>query len=194
MLRPGDADICRAGTVSLRHTLLALLDWVPLHGYALREAARGYSWLHPMTNANIYPALRQLETSGFIEHRQEVVDGRLRKVYSTTLDGKAELARWLGDSAEESSVYRDPKLLKICLLRDGSLRGARKWIQQEADQVEQGIAESESFLRELTDHIPRYSLMVARHGLELARLRGNFLREVADAVEEDLAAAGPTPS
>ena len=64
--------------MSLRHTLLAILDWVPLHGYALRETAKTLSWLHPMTNANIYPTLRQLEADGFIKHRQEIVEGRLR--------------------------------------------------------------------------------------------------------------------
>ena len=52
--------------MSLRHTLLALLDWMPLHGYALRDYARGYAWLHPMTNANIYPTLRTLEEEGFV--------------------------------------------------------------------------------------------------------------------------------
>jgi DNA-binding PadR family transcriptional regulator len=174
--------------LSLRHTLLALLDWVPLHGYALREAAKGYSWLHPMTNANIYPALRQLEENGFIEHRQEVVEGRLRKVYSTTIEGKAELARWLGDSSDQSGVYRDPKLLKICLLRDGTLVDARKWIQEDVDLVQKGIAETEALLRASADRIPKYTLRVARHGLDLARLRSRFLHEVLDALDEDLAA------
>jgi DNA-binding PadR family transcriptional regulator len=176
--------------MSLRHTLLALLDWVPLHGYALREVARGYSWLHPMTNANIYPALRQLEQDGFIEHRQEVVEGRLRKIYSTTAEGKAELARWLGDASEQTGVYRDPRLLKICLLREGSLRDARKWIQEDVDQIGDGIAESETFLRERSDRIPKYSLMVAHHGLDLARSRQRFLREVLESIDRDLAESG----
>lgn len=171
-----------------------MLDWVPLHGYALREAAKGYSWLHPMTNANIYPALRQLEESGFIEHRQEVVEGRLRKVYSTTREGKAELARWLGDSSDQTGVYRDPKLLKICLLRDGTLVDARQWIQQDVDLVEKGIAKSEAFLRAMADRIPKYSLLVAGHGLDLARLRGRFLHEVLDALDEDLAALPAKPA
>lgn len=148
-----------------------------------------------MTNANIYPALRQLEESGFIEHRQEVVEGRLRKVYTTTRNGKDELARWLGDSSDQTGVYRDPKLLKICLLRDGSLVDAREWIQEDVDVVEKGIAETEAFLRTTSDRIPQYSLMVARHGLELARLRGRFLHEVLDALDEDLAAeVGVSPS
>lgn len=177
--------------MSLRHTLLALLDWMPLHGYALREGATGYSWLHPMTNANIYPVLRELENAGFIEHRQEVVGGRLRKVYSTTAAGKSELACWLGDDDEETGVYRDPRLLKICLLREGSLAGARKWVERDVDRIDEGISESEAFLRERTERIPKYSLMVARHGIDLARLRRHFLSEVLESIDADLAARYP---
>jgi DNA-binding PadR family transcriptional regulator len=172
--------------MSLRHTLLALLDWVPLHGYALREAAKGYAWLHPMTNANIYPALRQLEGDGFIQHSQLVVDGRLRKVYSTTPMGKAELERWLGDDDDLTGVYRDPRLLKICLLRDATLAGARKWIQKDVDDIEESMSVADAFLAERSERIPKYSLMVARHGCELARLRQRFLREVVAEIDRDL--------
>lgn len=173
--------------MSLRHTLLALLDWMPLHGYALREAARGYSWLHPMTNANIYPALRELEREGFIEHRKEVVEGRLRKIYSTTPEGKAELARWIGGPEGESGVYRDPKLLRICLLRAESLPDARKWIQEDVDLIESSMAEAESFLRERAERIPKYTLMVAQHGVQLARARQAFLRDILASIEADIA-------
>lgn len=173
--------------MSLRHTLLALLDWAPSHGYALREGSKGYSWLHPMTNANIYPALRELEEAGFIEHRQEVVEGRLRKVYSTTAAGKAELTRWLGEDDDETGVFRDPRLLKICLLRENSLVKARKWVQQDVDRIDELVSESEVFLRERAERIPKYSLMVARHGVELARLRRQFLSEVLESIDADLA-------
>ncbi len=175
--------------MSLRHTLLALLDWVPLHGYALREAAKGYAWLHPMTNANIYPALRQLEQEGFVRHREEIRDGRLRKVYSTTPLGKAELERWLGADDDLTGVYRDPRLLKICLLRDATRVGARKWIQQDVDDIEVAMSVADAFLAERSERIPKYSLMVARHGCELARLRQRFLREVLAEIDGDFAAS-----
>ena len=56
---------------------------------ALRALAKGYSWIYPMTNANIYPTLRTLEEEGFVEHHSEVHDGRLRKIYAITDAGLA---------------------------------------------------------------------------------------------------------
>lgn len=179
--------------MSLRHTLLAILDWLPMHGYALREATRGFAWLHPMTNANIYPALRQLESEGFIQHRQEVVEGRLRKIYNTTEAGQQELRRWLGDPTEQSGVYRDPALLKLSLLRPGSFGAARSWIERDAGRMRSGIERTEHFLAERTDRIPKYTRLVAGHGVELARLRLRFLEELMAEIDADVAGSGDRP-
>jgi DNA-binding PadR family transcriptional regulator len=180
--------------MSLRHTLLALLDWIPLHGYALRDATRGFAWLHPMTNANIYPALRQLESEGFIQHRQEVVEGRLRKIYSTTEAGQQELRRWLGDATEQSGVYRDPALLKISLLRPGSFASARGWIVRDLERMRAGIERTERFLADRVERIPKYTRRVAEHGVELAKLRVRFLQEVLGEIDADVAASGDAPA
>ena len=97
--------------MSLQHTLLGLLDWVPLHGYRLREWARSYSWIYPMTNANIYPTLGKLEREGLIEHTAETHHGRKRKVYRATIKGRDELHRWLADGDMTRGSYMDPVLL-----------------------------------------------------------------------------------
>lgn len=173
--------------MSLRHTCLAILDWIPLHGYALREASRGYAWLHPMTNTNIYPTLRVLEQEGFVVHDDQVVDGRMRKVYRTTDAGRAELHRWLADPTEQPGVYRDPGLLKICLLREGTLRSARDWIRRDLAKIEEGMENARKFIDERESRIPPYSLLVARHGVDLARLRTELLRSVLEQIESDTA-------
>jgi DNA-binding PadR family transcriptional regulator len=165
--------------MSLRHTLLALLDWVPLHGYALREAAKGFSWLHPMTNANIYPALRKLEKAGLIEHEEQIVAGRLRKIYSTTEEGQAEVRRWLSDPANDSGVFRDPRLLKICLMREASRERARDWILKDIERCQEVIEQSTPLLGgEGQARLPKYTRLVADHGLDMLRLRIEFLNEV----------------
>ena len=172
--------------MSLRHTLLALLDWMPLHGYALREYARGYAWLHPMTNANIYPTLRQLEEEGFVRHVEEVHDGRLRKVYSATGAGHEELRRWLGDGSEQRGIYRDPVLLKICLLRDGVLAEARTWIQREYDRAVETVRQGQETVDGFSERIPKYTQLVAQHGLALGKLRMEWLGELLAEIDRDL--------
>lgn len=169
--------------MSLRHTLLGILDWTPAHGYLLRDLARGYSWLYPMSNTNIYPTLRSLESEGFVTHKEEVRDGRLRKVYAITDSGRAELVRWLEDPTPQSGTYRDPTLLKLCMLRSGALGGARTWIVHEIAQCEEAAMNTRKLLDAAV--LPKYTRMVAQYGLELAEVRGRWLSRVLREIEGD---------
>ena len=172
--------------MSLRHTLLGILDWIPLHGYALRETARGYAWIYPMSNANIYPTLRELENEGFVLHRDEVHEGRLRKIYTVTDSGKAELRRWLADPTGQRGTYRDPTLLKICLLRGQSIADARGWIENELRECGRVVDEAERFLKDHGPTLPKYTRLVAEHGHSLARLRTQWLGEVLHEIEHEV--------
>ncbi|MGH0033392.1 MAG: PadR family transcriptional regulator [Myxococcota bacterium] len=170
--------------MSLRHTLLGILDWVPSHGYALREMAKGYSWLYPMTNANIYPTLRQLESEGFVEHRDEVHDGRLRKIYNVTSDGRGELRRWLADPNQQQGTWRDPALLKICMLREGAADAARPWIEEHLEAARTSLDEAERYMKDEGQRLPTYTRLVAEHGRELLRLRVHWLSRVVDEIDD----------
>jgi len=172
--------------MSLRHTLLGLLDWTPLHGYALREIAKGYAWLHPMSNTNIYPSLRQLEEEGFVVHREEVVDGRIRKVYETTQAGKEELRRWLRDPTPQRGVYRDPTLLKITMLRKGALEGSLTWIDEELQRCRKAFVEVETILQG-AGAWPRYARRVTEHGRDALKLRIEFFEDILASVKQDAA-------
>ena len=176
-----------AHAMSLRHTLLGILGWVPAHGYALREMARGLSWIYPMTNANLYPALRELEEEGFVRHTQEIHEGRLRKVYTLTDAGRAELRRWLADGTPERGTFRDPTLLKLCFLReDGSLSEAEAWIAEEARHSAEVAERAERYLKEgAGERLPKFTRLVAEHGRDLARLRAQWLARVLDEVQRE---------
>lgn len=170
--------------------MLAILDWIPLHGYALRELVQGYAWLHPMTNANIYPTLRKLETDGHVTHTEEVHDGRLRKVYVATDDGREELRRWLADPTQEKGIYRDPMLLKVCLLRPGVLRDARVWLKVERDRSAAMLHESEEFLTPRAEEIPKYTRMVAGLGMEMGQVRLRWLDSLLAEMDRELESEG----
>jgi DNA-binding PadR family transcriptional regulator len=171
--------------MTLKHTILGVLDWVPLHGYALREMTRGYAWIQPMAHVNLYPTLRELEKDGFVEHVEEVHEGRLRKIYSVTEAGRAELHRWLADPEHGAGAYRDPALLKLCLLRRGALGGAEPWITSELARNAQVLEEAERWLAENAERIPKYSRRVAEFGREVQRLRVQWLRQVLEEVRSD---------
>lgn len=177
--------------MSLRHTVLGILDWVPLHGYALRDLVRGYANIYPMTNASIYPTLRELEKDGLVRHEEEVRDGRLRKVYSITDAGRHELRRWLAEAGDQRGLYRDPVLLKISLLRDTALESAGGWLERELDRCRDSVEDTERFLKANGEQLPRYTRLTAEHGVELLRQRQQLLARVLDEIRLELGAEGP---
>ncbi|MFJ8232901.1 PadR family transcriptional regulator [Streptomyces sp. NPDC094448] len=73
--------------------LTALAD-EPRHGYAIAREIKGITdgRVVPRTGA-LYGALDRLVTDGLIEVRQEeIVDGRARRVFGLTTDGRERLA------------------------------------------------------------------------------------------------------
>jgi DNA-binding PadR family transcriptional regulator len=73
--------------------LLAALEDVPRHGYAVMEALRHSTGGQlDLPTGTIYPALRRLERAGLITGTWSVVAGRRRREYQLTSAGKQALA------------------------------------------------------------------------------------------------------
>jgi len=89
--------------------LLAVLEPGPLHGYAVIEALRLRSGGQlAMPTGTIYPALRRLETAGWLQGSWSIVGGRRRRTYEITELGLRELqherAEWLRFSGTIGTV------------------------------------------------------------------------------------------
>jgi len=72
--------------------LLAALASGPAHGYALSaEIRRRSDGLLAIVEGSLYPALHRLEAAGLVASSTETADGRRRRRYKLTADGKAAL-------------------------------------------------------------------------------------------------------
>ena len=73
--------------------LLGLLCEEPMHAWQIQKEVvdRDMRFWTDLSQSTIYKQLHGLQTGGLVESRQEVVDGRLRKVYSITAAGRAAL-------------------------------------------------------------------------------------------------------
>jgi len=147
-----------------------------MHGYRLRQVAQAYSWMYPMTNASVYPALHELESDGYIEHESEVHNGRARKVYRITDAGREELRRWLSHPPDADSSIRDPLLLKVSMLDEADLLDAADWLSETAEQIRGAIAENE--VRLAKSGGATGTRLAREYGLELLRLRLRLLERV----------------
>jgi DNA-binding PadR family transcriptional regulator len=107
--------------MSVRQSLLAILDQGPCYGYQLRsefDRRTGSTW--PLNVGQIYNTLDRLERDGLVEKTDQEdagADGAAsgQIYYSITDAGRAEVAGWLGSPVERSAAARDELAIKLAI-------------------------------------------------------------------------------
>jgi DNA-binding PadR family transcriptional regulator len=100
--------------MSIRHSLLALLQDQPRYGYQLRvefENRTGATW--PLNIGQVYTTLDRLERDGLVTKDGD--DGGGHVIYSITDAGKAEVASWFTAPVERSNPPRNELAIKLSL-------------------------------------------------------------------------------
>lgn len=92
--------------------LLAVLTSGPAHGYALSaELRRRSNGLLLVVEGSLYPALHRLEAAGLVASSSEIIDGRRRRLYEITAEGKEaleeEIRSWNNFQACVHEVLRE---------------------------------------------------------------------------------------
>ena len=141
-----------AGRRSTPFAILGLLRIAPMSGYEIRkelQSSAGYFWNE--SYGQIYPALRDLEASGWARPKAVRGEGRRRrKVYAITSKGATAFERWLGGPPRPTPP-RNELLLKLFLADREFLDPPEGWIRQllldETERLRR--------LRRLQDQLPR---------------------------------------
>jgi DNA-binding PadR family transcriptional regulator len=97
--------------VSVRHSILAILDTGPKHGYGLKsefEATTGDLW--PLNVGQVYTTLGRLERDELVGAE---IDDDGQKIYSITEAGHEELRRWFGTPVAHEVVPRQELAIKL---------------------------------------------------------------------------------
>jgi len=100
--------------MSIRQSLLAILDQGPCYGYQLRaefDRRTGSTW--PINAGQIYSTLDRLERDGFVERAEVAADGQ--NYYRITPAGSLEVAEWLGSPVARSTAARDELAIKLAV-------------------------------------------------------------------------------
>jgi PadR family transcriptional regulator AphA len=98
----------------LHYVLLAGIDAAPSSGYDLTL------WLTNLgqhfwaaEHSSIYPALQQLQTAGFLTHREQLgKKGQTRKIYRLSAKGRKELKKWVDEPSADAQI-RDEQMVKV---------------------------------------------------------------------------------
>ncbi len=122
--------------MSLRHAILGILEFKPVHGYELKRVLEeGIANFWPVKLPAIYPSLHRLEEEGLVAHRTEAtLEGRPdRKVYTLTEAGRTELARWRRLPPDGLPQLKSPLLLKLLFAKAENLPDAVEWVTKELE-------------------------------------------------------------
>lgn len=79
-----------------------------IHGAWMRDELAEHG--HNISPGTLYPVLHRLEADGLLTSREQVVDGRIRRLYAATAEGHRELEACraaLGELAGEILTDRD---------------------------------------------------------------------------------------
>lgn len=110
--------------MSVRQSLLAILNQGPCYGYQLRsEFARRTGSMWPLNVGQIYNTLDRLERDGLVVRTEradvdpssptEATTGQI--YYRITDAGSAEVDGWLGSAVEHSAATRDELAIKLAI-------------------------------------------------------------------------------
>lgn len=100
--------------MSVRQSLLAILDQGPCYGYQLRaEFDRRTASTWPLNVGQIYNTLERLERDGLVERGEPDVQGHV--YWQITDAGSEEVARWLSSPVVRARATRDELAIKLAV-------------------------------------------------------------------------------
>ena len=110
-------------SMSVRMGLLALLAERPSHGYQLKagfEERTGGVW--SLNVGQVYTTLERLRADGLVEPMEveAEADGRDRRPWRITRDGKEALDDWFAEPSVEPAPAREDFLVKVLMAFGGS--------------------------------------------------------------------------
>ncbi|TFD68656.1 PadR family transcriptional regulator [Cryobacterium gelidum] len=100
--------------MSVRQSLLAILNQGPCYGYQLRaefDRRTGSTW--PLNVGQIYNTLDRLERDGLVQKADIDADGQ--NYVEITTAGSAEVADWLGSPVLRTMATRDELAIKLAI-------------------------------------------------------------------------------
>ena len=100
--------------MTVRRSLLAILDQAPCYGYQLRaEFERRTNGAWPVNIGQVYGTLDRLERSGHAQRGDPDAHGHV--YWRITAAGRAELAAWWATPTAHGRTFRDDMVMKVTL-------------------------------------------------------------------------------
>ena len=99
------------------YIILGCLSINPMSGYDIKRLISiSTSLFYNASYGSIYPTLKKFEESGLVDSEEAVENGRFKKVYSLTAEGRKEFMAWL-EEPPNPIVIKNDMLLRLFFYR-----------------------------------------------------------------------------
>lgn len=152
--------------MNLRYVLLGFLRRGDRTGYELKKAMDGsVGFFFGSSYGSIYPALKELESDGFVEVREVIQSGKPnKKVYSITPEGEESFRAQLRESPAADS-FRSEFLMHLFFGGQQESGRLPALISDYRASQEGKLARLREIEREVRDLATPYEMLCLRYGL-----------------------------
>ena len=99
------------------YVILGCLSIQPMSGYDIKRLISvSTSLFYNASYGSIYPTLKKMEESGLVVSEEVVENGRFKKIYALTADGRQEFMEWL-EEPPRPIVIKNDMLLRLFFYR-----------------------------------------------------------------------------
>lgn len=174
----------------MEYLILGLLILSPRTIYDLRERVnQGLNLMYSSSTGSIQAALKKLLSSGHIVSREQQENGRLKKIYSVTPEGRAHFSHWV-ELPMGAGTAKNPELVKLYFMglsdpahRRENLRRCIQSLQQPYEILCAVCREAESMeVPPDTRDILYFQAACARYGRDFYQFQIDWYRRLLEEI------------
>lgn len=121
----------------LEQLILGMLTIQPMTGYEIKKAMmNSTAFFSNVSDGSLYPALNRCEANGLVCSLERVENGRFKKVYEITAEGREVFSAWL-KAPLKPFVFRYEMLIRLFFARNLSPDELHDIIGQHINQLRQ---------------------------------------------------------
>lgn len=149
------------------YILLGFLMQREMTGYDMKQhMSYSTSYFVDASFGSIYPSLKRLEQKGFVEVKESVENGKLKKTYSVNEQGRAAFLKWLASPIAPSKSDPSSALVKIFFFRHLSGEQVDSFIEQYICDIENYKSDLLKLKKKIADKMDSFELCTLDFGLD----------------------------
>lgn len=176
----------------LEHLILGMLTIQPMTGYELKKAMQNSTaFFSNVSDGSLYPALNRCETNGLVSSLERVENGRFKKAYEITAEGREVFSAWL-KAPLKPFIFRYEMLIRLFFAQNLAPDELREIISQHIDQLQELNSSLQAIEKKQAKKVDDFQLATLHFGQDLYQFLINWYGKLGEDLYPDEKGSGLT--